>query len=121
MRADRMLPPSEDAGHRRALGITLGHSYLIAVILLALVAQTRALAADLNSPIMNRPTIASEIRRGSEAALDCIIPSVGDPLASAKCISTAAIKNSQKMATGSEYFTLGINYGGWLWADDSAL
>ena len=91
---------------KRLLFIVLGISFLAAN------------AAELNAPITNKPTLGSEIYRGSAAGNDCYF--VGDnnfsPTKYAECISKAESTNIQSQPTYKP-FSLGLHFRAWLWED----
>jgi hypothetical protein len=74
-------------------------------------------AADLNSPIVTKPTLGSEINRGTSAAFDCVVSNAINALGAGKCISEVESQNHQRMMTGYEAFSLGAFFYGWMLAD----
>jgi len=55
-----------------------------------------AFAADINAPLNDTPTIASEIRRGDTAAFHCHLDNLIEQLAFSDCISAAAKGDEQR-------------------------
>lgn len=66
-----------------------------------------AFAADINAPLNETPTIASEIRRGEMAAVKCNGDNLLDPLAFSKCTSAAAMADEQRHRNSAP-FQLGL-------------
>ncbi len=90
----------------------------LAAGLLALIWPSAFLAADLNAPIQNTPTLGSEIHRGIGAATDCYFlhDNNFDPLSYTGCVTRADSKNTQAQAAYRP-FSLGLHFQAWLWED----
>src|ERR1700688_2710004 len=81
--------------------------------LMLLTAQVRA--ADLNAPLVDQPTIGSEIKRGWSAAFDCHLNHLR-PLGFAHCIDEASSAAEQNHANYKP-FELGLFFNYWYLAD----
>jgi hypothetical protein len=93
---------------------------LAGLILLILCSANVVGAADLNAPIETKPTVGSEIRRGTEAAFDCFSRNVMSPFDAEECTSNVEAQNRQRLQAGFEPFSLGAYYMGWFLADGFA-
>jgi hypothetical protein len=99
----------------RSLNLSIG--FLAAVVVFSNEAVSQA-AVDA-SLAQEKPTVRSEIKRGSDASGDCVKGILDlDPMAD--CIFKTSNENRQKMGTGIEAFDLGLSFGGWLHATLSA-
>jgi hypothetical protein len=76
-----------------------------------------ALAADLNAPIEQTPTLASEIRRGDKAASAHFLEGYNkiEPYKFASCVIDHDKANGLERPDGRA-FSLGLNFGAWRWA-----
>jgi hypothetical protein len=83
---------------------------LFAVACVAVIASNATWAADLNAPVINQPTIGSEIARGTSAAGTCIGES--DPIYSTKCVFDASSANRQRQSNFKP-FELGLFLNTW--------
>jgi hypothetical protein len=93
---------------------------VIGLILLSLCNAKVVDAADLNAPIEAKPTVGSEIKRGTEAAFDCFSRNVMVPFDAEECTSNVESQNRQRLMAGFEPFSLGAYYMGWFLADGFA-
>jgi hypothetical protein len=82
----------------------------IFALLLCVLATSDATAADLNAPVINQPTIGSEIARGLDAANTCSAET--DPLYLSKCAYDVSSANRQR-ESNSKPFELGLFFGTW--------
>jgi hypothetical protein len=99
----------------RSLNLSLG--FFVAVVVLSNEAVPQA-AVDA-SLSQEKPTVRSEIKRGSDASGDCV-KGILELDTMADCIFKTSNDNRQKIGTGTEAFDLGLSFGGWLHATLSA-
>jgi hypothetical protein len=72
--------------------------------------------APVDAPLaQENPTLRSEIKRGLDAARDCV-KGVLALDAMSDCIFKSWSDNRQRMGTGTDAFDLGLSFGGWLHA-----
>jgi hypothetical protein len=76
-------------------------------------------AADLNAPLVDRPTLGSEIKRGWDAATDCNLHNL-EALADGQCISEAS-STAQQQHSSYKPFELGLYFGEWQAEDLAAM
>lgn len=69
-----------------------------------------AQAADLNSSIDTHPTVGSEIKRGDDAAFECGLHNIADPLSTSICVSNAVSEDKQRQPN-SIPFVVGAFWG----------
>ena len=69
---------------------------------------------DLNAPIVQAPTLGSEIKRGFDAGFGCSITL--EPFALSRCISAIASKEEREKSDAVA-FAFGVYVGGWLVSD----
>lgn len=84
--------------------------------ILVVAVNTHALAADLDAPLEQKPTLGSEIRRGVAAARQCYLKDDNtiQPINFADCI--VHLDDSSDQASPSfKAFSLGVHYGAWHW------
>lgn len=96
--------------------LNLSLSFLAAVVL-----SNEAMSqASPDTPLVqDKPTLGAEIKRGLNAAGDC----VKDVLAldaMSDCIFKSWSDNRQRMGAGTDAFDLGLSFGAWLHATRSA-
>jgi len=77
------------------------------VIAGALALAVPVYAADLNAPLVDKPTLGSEISRGFHAAYQC---GDSDPLTSSTCIFDTSAAEQQRR-TNYQPFQLGLFFG----------
>jgi hypothetical protein len=99
----------------RSLNLSLG--FFAAVIALGNEAVPQAAVDAALS--QEKPTVQSEVKRGSDASGDCV-KGVLALDAMADCIFKTSNDNRKKMGTGTEAFDLGLSFGGWFHATLSA-
>lgn len=92
----------------------LGAMYLAA--LAALFYADRVHAIDLDSPVVSRPTVRSEIARGQNSAFTCTSSPYFYPDQQSRCFSAVAQKNVQNN-TASLPFLTGMYM--WAWFQES--
>ena len=91
--------------------------WAVGVMLIALLCAARAWCADVNAPLDERPTIASEIRRGFQAGHKC---EESDLAAEEQiCIERLSVAEGARLAN-IEPFRLGVNLFAWLDYDRKA-
>jgi hypothetical protein len=82
----------------------------ILIILIFCVVAYGARAVDLNAPVVNTPTVGSEIKRGFNAAMGCNILLSGPEFG--LCIADIGEKVEQQ-TTNSDPFTVGLYFHAW--------
>lgn len=97
--------------------------------LAAVLVSLSANAADLNRPIQDRPNVATEIERGWRAAFECGLTNTGNYSGMSDCVSDEGKRAEQQhtdakpfllgLYAGATYhFSIGVNAGGPMAADD---
>lgn len=101
----------------RGITMTLGHVLTrITVFGLLAISGFPAWATDLNAAVNDKPTVGSEISRGSAAAFDCTLHSGPDTWKLSNCINSTAEADRQRHSTYLP-FEAGIYFGGWVHSD----
>jgi hypothetical protein len=92
--------------------LNLSLSFLAAAVL-----NNEAISqAPLDAPLVqDKPTLRSEIKRGLDAAGDCV-KGVLALDAMSDCIFKSWSDNRQRMGAGTDAFDLGLSFGAWLHA-----
>jgi hypothetical protein len=99
----------------RSLNLSLG--FFAAVVVLSNEAVPQA-AVDA-ALAQDKPTVRSEIKRGIDASGDCVKGVLAlDTMAD--CIFKTSNDNRRQIGTGTEAFDLGLSFGAWLHATQSA-
>jgi len=87
------------------------------VVLLAVIDQSTQ-AADLNAPLPDKPTLATEIHRGMSEARRCnfMNNNMFDPDGLVTCTSISESRNTQLNPNYKPY-SLGLHFETWYWED----
>jgi hypothetical protein len=97
----------------------MNHLHPIGAFLAACLFASTSSAADLNAPLVDRPTLGSEIKRGWDAASDCYLHNL-EALADGQCISDAS-SAAQQQRSNYKPFELGLYFGEWQAEDLAAI
>lgn len=69
-------------------------------------------SSDLDSPIVNKPTVRTEINRGYEAAFDCSLHNAGNPRGEFRCVS-GVVSYNQQNNTSTPAFKTALYFSSW--------
>jgi hypothetical protein len=76
--------------------------------MLSLVVAALVATQGLDAPINQHPTVRTEMKRGAQAAFDCMVHRRADVGIFTECVEDAQKENRQKMARSFEAFELGL-------------
>ena len=91
-------------------------SGIIRVVSTILLGTAPVNAANMDRPLTDRPTVTTEIVRGSNTAFDCGSAFVSSPAKQQHCILNA-LRDEQEHHADYRPFQLGVFYGGFLQFD----